>query len=1131
MCCGCAHNLTQAWLRTRRPTLLLLPTFTIPDASLRAGGQSKAGDRRSSCLRSYLSTLSRPAASARLRLPPPQAPRLMKCAMAMNAGGSANHDLQLDAFKHLISLTTRFPILRRLFLRSVSIAGVQVQERDVGALWPEQLQQPASLYLESPVVMHSHPGELLFDSPSPLSPSGSLLAYNQVDDPPPEPPAPWGPEYSDEWDFYRALAGTCLLESEVWSVVSRQGDGNEDEDELDGNAPAPADVDVLERLVSLLESAQSPISRALSIRYLIGVFENSSDALFPPVLRTPTPTTPSYAGVIHSPLSLFSASPHSPITPTSSPATPARQLLNRLSGALLVTLSAMDSPAMDVQGEKNVGVGYDYAGIDQLTESVLNLLSGGAESEDGIVLGLIFGRRSWLREKMPRMARLVYRERVVSPIPERRIGVPLTVPTPSPLSSEFDMEEGTLQTVVRLPDTRIGVPTIAAPTPSPLSSVFTQDDMEEATLETVVRVTTAVVAEVGPATADVPAYIPAQETLGLEPEAPAKPAEIIVVTGPEEFSLSPTKIIPIAVYHESFTPPPPPPPLPPATLSYQPMFIHGTNRPFIPPPPPPPLPLSIMIPNAPLPAPWPTPPANIQPAFFNGTRSRSSSVASRTTTRSRPSTPPLNIQTTSFSGTRSRSSSVASRTTTRSRRSPPPPLKLLPPSPRSPAVQSPSTRSPLSRSPASPSVPSPTSSSSPLSSTDSSPISPLFSSPPFPISAPTTPPASKTTSVSSSIEQPAPSIMSPSLPESPFEVPFEASPDSPTLGSPESDIVFAPARASIPGLNRALDSPERTPIPSPVPTPTSSALTLQIPRPLSSVMLQRLSLQPTPTPVTPSKWDIELNIWTRAQTEKKKSHDVLEDWQSGKGFLLDEPELAAAPARRMSSRESVLPIPAPRPFSAILNAALELDIAIPPPVPLIRLEDEDELLEETPEISACSKCAIDFKVHENENEPVVKFGSALFHPACFTCGKCSALLSSPAASHDPGLSSPSTSSSASTTSTPSTPPPDDPLLLVLTDADGTTPICVRCAYRCHSCNLPILEEALLVQNQAYHSECFRCRICHRGLALAPGDGDGDMSFTMTRRGACCMQCYHDMAAKARARAQSKLKRTKSPIPP
>ncbi|KAF7307670.1 hypothetical protein MKEN_01126900 [Mycena kentingensis (nom. inval.)] len=585
--------------------------------------------------------------------------RLMKSAMAMGSAPDANADHQLDAFIALVSLTTRFPILRRLFLRSVSVAGIPVAETDVGSLWPEHIHTLTSGDAASHAdALHSRPNV--------------LDAASQV--------------HRDEWNFWRALAGTSLLECEVWSLVSRAGT---DADDTVGTAPDV--LDVLEQLVDLLEAAQSPISRALAIRYLLGVLENNPTCISKP------------------PLTAFS-----PISPTFPFPDPTRQkqaeIVGRLSAALLCLLYAMDEGETETGWEN--GVGYDYPGLDALIESVLALDMDGEDTRR--VVALILNRRRWLEAKLPRTKRAV------------------TV-----------------------------VPLIAAP----------------------------------------------------RHDSPPPPREGSVTPTAASFPIPPPLLIPARAQHD----------------------------------------------------------------------------------------------------------------------------------------------------------------------------------------------------------QPPPSV---------------------------------------------------------------------------------------------SKWDIELNIWTKTNLERK---DVLADWQSGKGFLLESADTMAKEPEH----------------------AFDLDIVIPSAVPsgLQLLDDAAE--EPEPESPSCSRCIGQFG-----DEPVVKFGSALFHPRCFTCAKCESILS-PATCSSPTESSPPPHSFSSTSSASASPPPqtpplspmerpeDDPLLLVLTDADGTTPICTRCAYRCTACNFPILEEALLAGGDSYHADCFRCRVCRRGLASCddPDEGGGEvfMSLTKTRHGAVCMPCYNERAFKMRTREKERAK--------
>ncbi|KAJ7050733.1 hypothetical protein C8F01DRAFT_1344017 [Mycena amicta] len=901
--------------------------------------------------------------------------RLMKCAMAMGSG-SSDPDLQLDAFKHLISLTTRFPILRRLFLRSVSIAGVQVEERDIGALWPEQSRSQSSpneveaASIHSPTV-HSHPAELEFgnspstdspQSPAPQPPSPSLLTYNQN-----RPQR----EYADEWDFYRALAGTCLLESEVWGVVSASASGQDADVEF-------AQAEVLERLVSLLEAAQSPISRALDA--LPSFICTLAFAAHNQPVLCPTVAIPS-----------LSSHSHSPTSPLSSSSSRHLPLLNRLSSALLVTLSAMDSPILDAQGEHNVGVGYDYAGLDTLVASVLMLLggvTGQTETEDGVVVGMILGRRPWLRERLPRTGRIVVmRERVTSPEPEpepeaeMRMSLVLReLINTSASSNSEDEVYGRTETTETETEAEKNVPSTATTTTTTRSGSVTP--------------------------------------------TPATPTPTSTPT---------RKIIPVAVL--TFTPPPPPPPLP----------YPLTPVLFVPPPPPPPL----VIP--------PTPPPT---------------VVSIQNDEPKPGLP---------------------------KPPPPPPLVI------------------------------PTSLPPPLVSIRNDEPQAGPSKQPHPLVIPT------------SLPSPLVSIRNDKPKAGPSKPPLVIE----TSSSSSSPLISIPNDEPAPALSKSSSSSSS---PSPLPPPS-----LQFPPPTLSIpvpgTLAPAQHPPTPIAANPTKWDIELNIWSRAHASRDSNNDVLADWQSGKGFLLDSAEtLGLGDSQPYQEAE---PEPEPEP---VWNT-LDLDLDLFPVVPTIVRDDDDsdfdmDALDSANPNPVCAHCGVDFFL-ENVNEPVVRFGAALFHPRCFKCGKCAALLSpssvsvsAPEAEADPGLSS--SSSSASATPPPATPPPypdndlsttpttqTDRLLLVLTDADGTTPICTRCAYRCTACSLPILEEALLAGGDAYHAECFRCRVCRRGLLRRAGDdgegGEGEeemMSFTKTRHGACCMRCYNDRAEKAKSRMQMK-SRTKS----
>ncbi|KAJ7061040.1 hypothetical protein C8F01DRAFT_1288178 [Mycena amicta] len=808
-----------------------------------------------------------------------------------------------------------FPILRRLFLRSVSIAGVQVEERDIGALWPEQPRSQSSpnnvdaVSIHSPTV-HSHPAELEFgnspstespQSPAPQPPSPSLLTYNQN-----RPQR----EYADEWDFYRALAGTCLLESEVWGVVSASPSGEDADVEV-------AQAEVLERLtIAHLPRPVHPLSRWNPRKLRNDALPSSTYTLAFPPHNDPVLCPP-----LRSLLLSSHSQSHSPTSPSSSSSSRHLPLLNRLSSALLVTLSAMDSPILDAQGEHNVGVGYDYAGLDTLVSSVLMLL-GGCDWADG----------------------------------DRRRG-----------GGGDDPGKETVVTGEAAEDR--------------------EDSEAEMRMSLVLR-----------------ELINTSASSNLEDDRRRKERAI---DGDYDYDYE---------VRQRYTN---------ASDTYTHDYSYAQNHPrrcpdssLFPPPPPPPL----VIP--------PTPPPTLVSVRNDEPQPG-------------PSKPP-----------------------------PPPPLVI------------------------------PTSLPLPLVSIRND----------EPQAGPS--------------KQPHPLVIPTSLPSPPVSIRNDDEPAPALPKSSSSSSSPSPFASSFP------------PIPSPYalyPRPWKHSPPAQHP--------------PAPIAANPTKWDIELNIWSRAHASRDSNNDVLADWQSGKGFLLDSAEtLGLGDSQPYQDAE---PESEPEP---VWNT-LDLDLDLFPVVPTIVRDDDDsdfdmDALDSANPNPVCAHCGVDFFL-ENVNEPVVRFGAALFHPRCFKCGKCAALLSpqsvsisAPEAEADPGLSS--SSSSASATPPPATPPPypdddlsttpttqTDRLLLVLTDADGTTPICTRCAYRCTACSLPILEEALLAGGDAYHAECFRCRVCRRGLLRRAGDdgegGEGEeemMSFTKTRHGACCMRCYNDRAEKAKSRMQMK-SRTKS----
>ncbi|RKP36415.1 hypothetical protein BJ085DRAFT_20563, partial [Dimargaris cristalligena] len=106
---------------------------------------------------------------------------------------------------------------------------------------------------------------------------------------------------------------------------------------------------------------------------------------------------------------------------------------------------------------------------------------------------------------------------------------------------------------------------------------------------------------------------------------------------------------------------------------------------------------------------------------------------------------------------------------------------------------------------------------------------------------------------------------------------------------------------------------------------------------------------------------------------------------------------------------------------------------------------------------------------------VVSFGDGIWHIDCFRCSKCENLIEG------------------------------DANLLLL--ADGS-PLCQHCSYTCSICNQPIYDEAIVTGDVSYHTECFRCLICHNRI-------EGSC-FAKTTQGIFCMNCFKERKAKKRA---------------
>jgi hypothetical protein len=86
----------------------------------------------------------------------------------------------------------------------------------------------------------------------------------------------------------------------------------------------------------------------------------------------------------------------------------------------------------------------------------------------------------------------------------------------------------------------------------------------------------------------------------------------------------------------------------------------------------------------------------------------------------------------------------------------------------------------------------------------------------------------------------------------------------------------------------------------------------------------------------------------------------------------------------------------------------------------------------------------------------------------------------------------------------------DTNLLLLSDG---SPICSNCSYSCNVCSLPILDEAIMTGDDAYHAHCFKCKVCKSRI--------DELVFAKTSQGIYCMDCHNARVAKSRKHAQRK----------
>ncbi|KAF5389416.1 hypothetical protein D9757_004336 [Collybiopsis confluens] len=129
----------------------------------------------------------------------------------------------------------------------------------------------------------------------------------------------------------------------------------------------------------------------------------------------------------------------------------------------------------------------------------------------------------------------------------------------------------------------------------------------------------------------------------------------------------------------------------------------------------------------------------------------------------------------------------------------------------------------------------------------------------------------------------------------------------------------------------------------------------------------------------------------------------------------------------------------------------------------------------------CPGCKL--SVVSEEGGLVVAFGQCFFHVNCFKCAKCNDKVTA------------------------------DTNLLLLSDG---SPICANCSYACSVCKQPILDEAIMTGDDAYHAHCFKCKVCKNRI--------DELVFAKTSQGIYCMDCHNDRMIKIRKHTQRKAER-------
>ena len=66
--------------------------------------------------------------------------------------------------------------------------------------------------------------------------------------------------------------------------------------------------------------------------------------------------------------------------------------------------------------------------------------------------------------------------------------------------------------------------------------------------------------------------------------------------------------------------------------------------------------------------------------------------------------------------------------------------------------------------------------------------------------------------------------------------------------------------------------------------------------------------------------------------------------------------------------------------------------------------------------------------------------------------------------------------------------------------------------------MPILDEAIMTGDDAYHAHCFKCKVCHKRIE--------ELVFAKTKQGIYCMDCHNERVARSKRHHEKREKERK-----